>query len=206
MRIEDALFSFFLPLIQNEKLLLFSFRVSGHYENFKKSQICENRNMEELVESWHIENLLARYAHAGDEYDAEAWVGCFSNKGIFEVHTGNVRMQFIGEKALSKFINAHIRLLPGTRHVQTNHITTVDKLRAKNHCTLVGFLSRPEKIYTFIAGSYETDLEKIGGEWKITHRIVHVDNGASFVEGDIAEQTQSFMEWMATNSEVMQGE
>ena len=63
-----------------------------------------------------------------------------------------------------------------------------------------------EKIYTFIAGSYETDLEKIGGEWKITHRIVHVDNGASFVEGDIAEQTQSFMEWMATNSVVMQGE
>ena len=129
-----------------------------------------------------------------------------SNKGIFEVHTGNVRMQFIGEKALSKFINAHIRLLPGTRHVQTNHITTVDKLRAKNHCTLVGFLSRPEKIYTFIAGSYETDLEKVAGEWKITHRIVHVDNGASFVEGDIAEQTQSFMEWMATNSVVMQGE
>ena len=162
--------------------------------------------MEELVESWHVENLIARYAHAGDEYDAEAWVGCFSNEGIFEVHTGNVRMQFIGEKALSKFINAHIRLLPGTRHVQTNHITTVDKLRAKNHCTLVGFLSRPEKIYTFIAGSYETDLEKIGGEWKITHRIVHVDNGASFVEGDIAKQTQSFMEWMATNSVVMQGE
>ena len=63
-----------------------------------------------------------------------------------------------------------------------------------------------EKIYTFIAGSYETDLENIGGEWKITHRIVHVDNGASFVEGDIAEQTQPFMEWMATNSEVMQGE
>ena len=61
-----------------------------------------------------------------------------------------------------------------------------------------GFLSRPEKVYIFIAGSYETDLEKIGGEWEITHSTVQMDNGASFVEGDIAEQTQPFMEWMAT--------
>ena len=161
--------------------------------------------MEEIIESWHIENLIARYAHAGDEYNAEAWVGCFSREGVFEVHTGDIRMQFIGESELTKFINAHIRLLPGTRHVQTNHVTKVDELGARNHCTIVGFLIRPEKIYTFIAGSYETDLEKISGEWKITHRTVHVDNGASFIDGDIADQTRLFMEWMANNSKVLQG-
>jgi hypothetical protein len=60
-------------------------------------------------------------------------------------------------------------------------------------------LSRPEKVYTFISGWYESTLEKVAGDWKIKHRIVHVDNGANFIDGELAVHMKSFMEWMAEN-------
>ena len=60
-------------------------------------------------------------------------------------------------------------------------------------------LSRPEKVYTFISGWYESTLEKVADEWKIKHRIVHVDNGATFIEGELAVHIKSLLGWMAAN-------
>ena len=100
---------------------------------------------------------------------------------------------------MKKFIDAHIRLLPGTRHVQTNHLFSIKGDSAAHLCTLSGMLTRAEKVYTFISGTYESDLEKIEGEWKIKHRIVHVDNGANFIDGELALHIKPFMEWMAKN-------
>ena len=146
-----------------------------------------------------IEDVFARYAHAADRYDAEGWVDCYSEDGIFEVATEGARIQFVGRAKLQDFIHAHIRLLPGTRHVQTNHLVDIKGDNAKHSCTLVGMLSRPEKVYTFISGWYESSLERQSGEWKIKQRIVHVDNGATFVDGELAEQIGPFMQWMAEN-------
>ena len=41
--------------------------------------------------------------------------------------------------------------------------------------------------------------EKIAGEWKIKHRIVHADNGAAFVEGELAVHIEPLLSWMAAN-------
>ena len=60
-------------------------------------------------------------------------------------------------------------------------------------------LSRPEKVYTFISGWYESTLEKEAGEWKIKHRIVHADNAASFIEGELAVHIKPLLGWMAAN-------
>ena len=60
-------------------------------------------------------------------------------------------------------------------------------------------LSRPEKVYTFISGWYESRLRKIDGEWKIKRRIVHADNGAAFVEGELAVHIKPLLSWMAVN-------
>lgn len=152
-----------------------------------------------LFDRLAIEDVFARYAHAADEYDASEWLNCYSEDGIFEVDTEGNRIQFLGKPALKKFIDAHIRLLPGTRHVQTNHLFSIKGDSAAHLCTLSGMLTRPEKVYTFISGTYESDLEKIEGEWKIKHRIVHVDNGANFIEGELALHIKPFMEWMAKN-------
>jgi len=146
-----------------------------------------------------IEDVFARYAHTADGYDAEGWVDCFTEDGIFEVETDGNRIQFVGRQALAGFIHAHIRLLPGTRHVMTNHLVDIDDDNATHRCTLAGMLSRPEKVYTFISGWYESTLEKVAGQWKIKHRIVHVDNGANLVSGELAVHIGPFMEWMAVN-------
>ena len=38
-----------------------------------------------LLERLAIEDVFALYAHAADEYDADSWVECFTEDGIFEV-------------------------------------------------------------------------------------------------------------------------
>ena len=122
---------------------------------------------------------------------------------VFEVAADGNRIQFLGKPALKKFIDAHIRLLPGTRHVQTNHLVSIKGDSAAHRCTLSGMLSRPEKVYIFISGTYESYLQKIEGEWKIKHRIVHVDNGANFIDGELAQHIQPFMQWMTENGTII---
>jgi ketosteroid isomerase-like protein len=156
-----------------------------------------------LLDRLQIEDVFSRYAHAADEYDAAEWLKCFSDEGVFEVSTEGNRIQFSGKPALKKFIDAHIRLLPGTRHVQTNHLVSIEGDKAAHLCTLSGMLSRPEKVYIFISGTYESDLEKIEGKWKIKHRIVHVDNGANFIDGELAQHIEPFMEWMTKNGTIV---
>ena len=46
-----------------------------------------NENL--LLERLAIEDVFARYAHAGDEYDADGWVECFTEDGIFVKQFGN---------------------------------------------------------------------------------------------------------------------
>ena len=99
-----------------------------------------------LTDRLGVEDLFARYAHSADSYDADGWVNCFAQDGIFEVKADGNRTQFIGQKALHDFVCAHIRLLPGTRHVMTNHLVDIDGNLAQHRCTLIGMLSRPEKV------------------------------------------------------------
>ena len=152
-----------------------------------------------LTDRHGVEDLFARYAHSADSYDADGWVNCFAQDGIFEVKADGNRIQFIGQKALHDFVCAHIRLLPGTRHVMTNHLVDIDGNLAQHRCTLIGMLSRPEKVYTFISGWYESSLEKVDGDWKIKHRIVHRDKTANLAEGELAVYLQPIVVWMAEN-------
>ncbi len=146
-----------------------------------------------------IEDLFAHYAHTADTYDADGWVDCFAEDGIFEVEADGGGIQFVGREDLNKFIYAHIRLLPGTRHVMTNHLVDIDGNRAQHRCTLTGMLSRPEKVYTFISGWYESTLEKASGQWKIKHRIVHGDYSANLAEEELSAYLQPLVDWMAEN-------
>ena len=152
-----------------------------------------------LIERIAIENVFALYAHAADGYDAEGWIGCFTEDGIFEIESNGNRTQFIGQQALHDFVSAHIRLLPNTRHAMTNHLVNIEGDRARHSCTVTGMLSRPEKVYTFISGWYDSTLKKVAGEWKIQHRIAHVDNGANYIEGELAVHIKPLMDWMAAN-------
>ena len=152
-----------------------------------------------LANRLSIEDLFARYAHTADTYDADGWIDCFSADGIFEVAANDGGIKFVGRENLKEFIYAHIHLLPGTRHVMTNHLVDIDGNRAQHRCTLTGMLSRPEKVYTFISGWYESNLEKASGQWKIKHRIVHVDYSANSAEEELSAYLQPLVDWMAEN-------
>ena len=45
-----------------------------------------------------IEDLFARYAHTADTYDADGWVDCFAEYGIFEVAADGGGIQFVGRE------------------------------------------------------------------------------------------------------------
>ena len=152
-----------------------------------------------LTDRLAVENLFAHYAHSADSFDADRWVNCFALDGDFEVRADGAGIQFIGRKALQDFFLAHIHLLPGTRHVMTNHQVDIAGDRAQHRCTLTGMLSRPEKVYTFISGWYESTLEKVDTDWKIKHRIVHGDNTANLAERELVVYLKPFVDWMVKN-------
>jgi len=152
-----------------------------------------------LINRLAIDDLFARYAHTADSYDADGWVDCFAQDGTFEVEAAGSGIQFVGQQRLHEFIDAHILLLPGTRHIMTNHLVDIDGDLAHHRCTLTGMLSRPEKVYTFISGWYESTLEKVGGQWKIKHRIVHGDDSLNLAEGELAVYLKPLVGWMAEN-------
>jgi 3-phenylpropionate/cinnamic acid dioxygenase small subunit len=155
-----------------------------------------------LCDRLAIEDVFARYAHTADGYDVEGWLNCFAEDGIFEVDVNGKGIQFAGRQALQEFIGAHIRLLPGTRHVMTNHLVELNGDVAVHRCTLTGMLSRPEKVYTFISGWYQTTLERVAGEWKIKHRIVYSDIGADSTDRELIAHLKSFRDWMAANGTI----
>ena len=155
---------------------------------------------QEWIEKSAIQELFARYAHTVDGYDAEGWVNCFTEDGIFEVEGAGSRLQFRGRLALMEFVKAHIKLLPGTRHVMTGHLAEINGNDANHSCTLTGFLVRPGKVYTFASGWYESKLKKVNGEWKIAHRTAYCENAEDFKDGEIADFFGSFNAWMEKHS------
>lgn len=155
-----------------------------------------------LNDRLEIEDVFARYAHTADGYDTQGWLNCFTEDGIFEVDADGNGIQFAGRQALQEFIRAHIRLLPGTRHVMTNHLVELNGHRAVHRCTLTGMLSRPEKVYTFISGWYQSTLEKVADEWKIKHRVVYSDGGDDSTDTELIAQLKPFRDWMAANGTI----
>jgi len=148
-----------------------------------------------------IEELFARYAHTVDSYDGPGWVGCFTPDGVFEVAgEDGSGVSFTGHDALTRFVEAHIRLLPGTRHVMSNHVIEFNGDASAEHvCTLSGTLSRPETVYVFANGYYRSQVALVDGAWKIRHRTVYLDNVAALSTEPLASHMQPMMNWIAEN-------
>lgn len=157
--------------------------------------------VEQVTARLAIAELFGRYAHTVDGYDSPGWVSCFTPDGIFEVTSpAGGGVCFKGHEALSRFMEAHIRLLPGTRHVQTNHVIEfVNQSSADHRCTLSGTLSRPENVYVFANGYYKSRVELHDSEWKIRHRTVCLDNGEALSTGALAVHMQPMMSWIQEN-------
>lgn len=151
-----------------------------------------------------IREVFGRYALTVDARDASGWADLFVEDGIFEIEAGEggPRFQFHGTKDLQRFVEAHGSMVPGTRHTMSGFVTSVDGDEATDHCTLLGHVNRPDKVYIFASGWYETKLRKVGGHWKIVHRIAHCDNFApeQFAHGELASLFGELNTWIGQNA------
>ena len=112
-----------------------------------------------------ILELVARYNHALDSGNGNAWADTFTADGVFETARGKTE----GHDALVKFVDGFAANMPGARHWNNNHVIEGDGNKATHTCYLM--LVRPGA--EAMSGSrYEDQLAKVDGKWKFIHRSV----------------------------------
>jgi hypothetical protein len=126
------------------------------------------------IEKLAIQELFARYAHAIDELDPEAWVQCFTPDGVFQVGTRALR----GQAALRGYADVLVRE-SRCRHMRANFLYQVDGNEATGRASMLATLATPSGFKIFAQGRYVDRLVKRVGQWLIAHRRVEVDGLAS---------------------------
>jgi hypothetical protein len=132
----------------------------------------------EWVEKLAIQELFARYAHAVDNLDPEAWVQCFTPDGIFQVGSRAMR----GQAALRGYADLHVREIR-CRHMMSNFLYEIHGNEATGQCSMLATLATPSGYKIFAQGRYVDRLVKQNGQWRITHRRVETDQLASNPKG-----------------------
>ncbi len=128
----------------------------------------------EWMEKLAIQELFARYAHAIDDLNPEAWVECFTPDGIFQVGTRAMR----GQTALRGYADVHIEEIR-CRHMMTNFLYEVNGDEATGQCSMLATLATAGGYKIFAQGRYVDRLVKHEGAWRIAHRKVETDQLAS---------------------------
>ena len=138
-----------------------------------------------------IEDLAARYLFALDFDDAEAYVNTFTEDGILDIGTGEIK----GRKAIFDVINGmNQRELEAAandtsglhrstgRHNISNLAIKIDGNRAK----MVAYWfhygnNNPERRAAVDSyGHYEDDLVKVNGQWLFSKRRIYNENRADW--------------------------
>jgi 3-phenylpropionate/cinnamic acid dioxygenase small subunit len=120
-----------------------------------------------------IRELLARYCFHFDNGEFDQWLSLFTDDGAFDLGS---RGRFQGRDALRKFL----RVVPLTngvpmiKHCVMNAIVSVagDRATARSYVVV---LRGGEALALSVAGRYEDQLIKQGGEWRFVERKAHLD-------------------------------
>jgi ketosteroid isomerase-like protein len=121
-----------------------------------------------------IQELFARYAHAVDNLEVEAWVQCFTSDGVFQVANRAMR----GEAALRGYAAVHVKEIR-CRHMMSNFLYDIHGDEATGQCSMLATLATAGGYKIFAQGRYVDRLVKQHGRWKIAHRRVETDRLAS---------------------------
>jgi uncharacterized protein (TIGR02246 family) len=135
-----------------------------------KEKTMENEWIEKLA----IQDLLARYAHAIDDLDPEAWAQCFTPDGVFQVGSRAMR----GQTALREYGKVHVREIR-CRHMTGNLLYEINGNEATGRASVVATLATPGGYKIFAQGRYVDRLVKQAGQWRIAYRRVDIDGLAS---------------------------
>ena len=121
-----------------------------------------------LDDTLAIERLVARYNHAIDSGDAEAWAGTFVADGVFQLAG---RDPVVGREALCEFARG---LAPSSmRHFVSNLLVDVDA--GGETATLRAYLALIRDHGIAMTGAYKDTLRKVDGEWGFVRRLFTSD-------------------------------
>ncbi len=126
------------------------------------------------IEKLAIQDLVARYAHAIDGLDPEAWAQCFTPDGVFQLGSQELR----GRAKLRAYGEVHVREIR-CRHMTGNLLYKINGNEATGEVSVLGTLATPGGYKFFAQGRYIDRLVKHDGQWLIKHRRVDLDPLAS---------------------------
>ena len=122
----------------------------------------------DAADKLEILELAARYNHAIDFADGEAWAGTFTEDGVFNGGPQPV----VGHAALAGFVGGFAQNFGGKgRHWTNNHVIDGDGDTATHTCYL-NLLNGKDSVIT---GRYHDKLQKVDGQWRFTERNVQPD-------------------------------
>lgn len=124
----------------------------------------------DAADTLEILQLAARYNHAIDYSDPEAWAGTFTDDGVFE----SGPQTFTGHAELAQFAGGFAQNMGGARHWTNNHIVDGDGDSATHTCYL-NLVQTNDGAKSLITGRYHDTLAKVDGQWRFTHRKVEAD-------------------------------
>lgn len=120
-----------------------------------------------------IQQLYARYNHAIDSGQGEAWAATFTPEGVFSSASGT----FAGTAQLAGFGSGFAKQLKA-RHWTNNLLVDADGGGAKGSCYLILLRLTPgERPPAGIMATaiYNDELVKVGGDWRFSKRTVTTD-------------------------------
>jgi ketosteroid isomerase-like protein len=123
-----------------------------------------------------ILELLARYAHAIDTSDGEAYADCFTDDGVIELRSSGLHVQ--GRAALVEFAREDHARGGAARHLTNSPIIEGDGDRATIRVYLLRLTqdrSLDERRGIGPVGFYHDTLRRIAGRWRFERREAFID-------------------------------
>jgi len=148
--------------------------------------------LQEYIDKAEIKESLARYSICVDTGDTHGFAALFTEDGLWEWEAAG--LQFCGHSQLrrvAEVVHSHAK---GSQHAVSNPVVEIDGDNARSICQLTCFLSKPEKIYSLMIGYYEDEWVNVDGKWRISRRVVRVENPEILTQGKIAEYFQPLAE------------
>jgi uncharacterized protein (TIGR02246 family) len=113
-----------------------------------------------------IRNLLARYNHAIDSQQVDAWAGMFTDDGVFDVG-GRVAKGTDELRAFAEGVKGPMR------HVIANEVIDVEGDEARVQAYVFVYAGSPPAVRTL--GTYDDELRRVDGAWRFSRRTFRPD-------------------------------
>lgn len=124
-----------------------------------------------------VQNLYARYNHASDAGDADAYASCFTDDGVLQIDPLGVTVQGRASLVTYKQRDAAGRGGRYRRHWNGSlHLDMLDASTVRGRCYFHGFNGVPgEPPVLADAGVYDDRIVRVVGAWKFARRHITLD-------------------------------